>query len=220
MTELAVRVLGGLSVNAFDVAHLDRKARSLLLLLALARGSPVPVDALVDALWGDIPPSRPHDQVAVLASRVRRLLGRSRVERSDQGYRLRADWIDLVELDVVVREAERRLEAGETGTASAARAVLALLGGSVPEVRSETTWAAAEYAAATRLVQRARRVAAAGLLAAGEWRDALDLAAADLAADPFDEQAARAVMLAHTAGGRPAQALSTYATLRMGDDQQ
>ena len=214
MTELAVRVLGGLSVNALDVAHLDKKARSLLLLLALARGSPVPVDALVDALWGDIPPSRPHDQVAVLASRVRRLLGRSRVERTDQGYRLRADWIDLVELDVVVREAERRLEAGETGTASAARAVLALLGGSVPEVRSETTWAAAEYAAAIRLVQRARRVAAAGLLAAGEWRDALDLAAADLAADPFDEQAARAVMLAHAAAGRPAQALSTYATLR------
>ena len=215
MAELAVRVLGELTVDAFDVARLDRKARSLLLLLALARGTPVPVDAAVAALWGDPPPSRPHDQVAVLASRVRRLLGRDRVVRTDQGYRLHADWSDLTELEVMVREAERRLEAGEADlAASAVRAALALLRGPVPEVRAEASWAAAERAAAVRLVQRARRVAASGLLAAGEWRDALELAAADLVTDPLDEQAARTVMRAHCAAGRPAHALGVYAELR------
>lgn len=210
-----MRVLGELTVDGFDIAVLDRKARGLLLLLALARGRPVPVDAAVEALWGDAPPGRPADQVAVLASRVRRLLGRDRVERTSSGYRLHADWNDLTELDAVTREAERRLGAGETGAAaSASRAALALLRGPVPDVRTEADWAAAEHAAATRLVQRARRVAAAGLLAAGEWRDALELASADLDADPLDEQAARTAMRALAAGGRPAQALTVYADLR------
>lgn len=210
-----MRVLGELTVDGFDIAALDRKARGLLLLLALAGGRPVPLDAAVDALWGDAPPARPADQVAVLASRVRRLLGRDRVERTDVGYRLRADWTDLTELDAVVHEAERRLGAGETGAAaSAARAALALLRGPVPEVRAEADWAAAEWAAAARLVQHARRVAAAALLEAGEWRDALELASADLVADPLDEQAARVAMRAHAAAGRPAQALTVYADLR------
>lgn len=215
VSALAVRVLGELTVDGFDTAVLDRKARGLLLLLALACGRPVPVDAIVEGLWGDRPPGSPADQVAVLASRVRRLLGRERVERIDQGYRLHADWTDLTELDAVVHEAERRLAAGETGAAaSAARAAVALLRGPVPEVRAEAAWAAAEHATATRLVQRARRVAASGLLAAGEWRDALELASADLVADPLDEQAARTVMRAHVAGGRPAQALAVHADLR------
>lgn len=210
-----MRVLGELTVDGFDIAVLDRKARGLLLLLALAGGRPVPLDAAVDALWGDAPPGRPADQVAVLASRVRRLLGRDRVERTDGGYRLHADWTDLTELDAVVHEAERRLGVGETGAAaSAARAALALLRGPVPEVRTEADWAAAEWAAAARLVQHARRVAAAALLDAGEWRDALELASADLVADPLDEQAARIAMRAHAAAGRPAQALTVYADLR------
>lgn len=210
-----MRVLGELTVDGFDVAQLDRKARGLLLLLALARGGTVPVDAAVEALWGDDPPRRPGDQVAVLASRVRRLLGRDRVERTDRGYRLHADWCDLTELDAVTREAERRDAAGETGgAAAAARAALALLRGPVPEVRPEAAWAEAERLAAVRLVQRARRVAASSLLASGEWRDALELATADLVADPLDEQAARTAMRAHVAAGRPAQALAVHAALR------
>jgi len=215
VSALAVRVLGELTVDGFDLALLDRKARGLLLLLALSRGRPVPVDAAVEALWGDHPPRRPGDQVAVLASRVRRLLGRERVQRTDQGYRLCADWIDLTELDAVVQEAERRQAAGETGAAAAAsRAALALLRGPVPAVREEATWAGGERAAATRLVHRARRVAATGLLTAGDWRDALELASADLLADPLDEQAARTTMRCHAAAGRPAQALAVYAELR------
>ncbi|WP_183094192.1 winged helix-turn-helix domain-containing protein, partial [Nocardioides stalactiti] len=112
MAALSVRVLGELTVDGSDLSRLDRKARALLQLLALARGRPVPTDALVDALWGDAPPARPADQLAVLASRVRRVVGRDRVERTDGGYRLLADWIDLVELDSVVVEAERRHEGG------------------------------------------------------------------------------------------------------------
>ncbi|WP_183096444.1 BTAD domain-containing putative transcriptional regulator, partial [Nocardioides stalactiti] len=94
------------------------------------------------------------------------------------------------------------------------RVALALVRGRVPEPRTDAPWAIAEHAAAVRLVQRARRVAADALLDAGHWRDALDLAAADAQADPLDEEAVRTVMRAQAAGGRPALALAAYAGLR------
>jgi len=210
-----VRVLGELTVDGTDLTRLDRKARSLLRLLALARGGAVPSDTLVDALWGDAPPARPADQLAVLVSRLRRELGRDRVEHTDAGYRLHADWLDVAELAAVVGEAERRHAAGEVaGAVAAARVGLSLVRGPVPEPRTGSPWALAEHASAVRLVQRARQVATAALLEAGHWRDALDLAAADAHADPLDEEAVRAVMQAQAAGGRPGLALASYAALR------
>lgn len=210
-----MRVLGELSVDGTDLGRLDRKARSLLQLLALARGRPVPPDALADALWGDRPPAKPSDQLAVLASRLRRELGRDRVEHVDGGYRLRADRIDVDDLDKVVAEAERRAAAGEVaGAVAAARVGLALVRGPVPEVAHDDGWAGAERAAAVRLVQRARRVAATTLLAAGHWADALEIATSDSRADPLDEEAVRLVMRAQAAAGRPALALASYASLR------
>lgn len=212
---LSVRVLGELTVDGTDLSQLDRKTRGLLQLLALSRGRPVPADALVDALWGERPPARPTDQVAVLASRLRRALGRDRVERTDSGYRLCADSFDLTEVEAVVGEIERRRAAGEVaGAAAAARVALALLRGPVPEVRAESAWATAQTDAANRLVQRARRVAANALLDSGQWRDALEIASADTGTDPLDEQAWRTVMRAQAGGGRPALALSAYAALR------
>ncbi|WP_188113290.1 ATP-binding protein [Nocardioides humilatus] len=214
MAALSVRVLGELAVDGSDLSRLDRKARRLLRLLALARGRAITTDALVDALW-DEPPAKPADQVAVLASRLRRELGRERVERTDAGYRLHADWLDLTELEAVVTEAERRHADDEVaGAAATARIALALIRGPLPPLPTDAPWAVAEQDAAERLVRRARRVAAAALLAAGHWLDALDLAAADATSDPLDEQAVRTVMRAQAAGGRPALALAAYATLR------
>ncbi|MCX6401838.1 MAG: BTAD domain-containing putative transcriptional regulator [Propionibacteriales bacterium] len=215
MSALSVRVLGELTVDGTDLTRLDRKARGLLQLLALSCGRPASVDALVEAIWGDQSPARPGDQVAVLASRLRRELGRERVERTDSGYRLVADTFDLTELEAVVGEIERRQQAGEIGgAAAAARVALTLLRGPVPEVRTDAAWARSVQDAASRLVQRARRVAATALLDAGQWRDALEIAAADTGSDPLDEQAWRTVMRAQAAGSRPALALAAYAEMR------
>ncbi len=207
-----MHVLGELSVDGADVrARLDRKARTLLRLLALARGRPVGTEALVEALWPGQPPARPADQVAVLASRVRRELGREAVEHGDHGYRLAAP-TDLDELEAVVGEVERREATGEDPLPPA-RVALALAHGPVPPPASEVEWALADHAAATRLLRRAREVATAALLDAGAWPEALGLAGEDLAADPYDESAARAVMRAQAMAGRPALALATYADL-------
>ncbi|MGY2873717.1 DNA-binding SARP family transcriptional activator/tetratricopeptide (TPR) repeat protein [Marmoricola sp. URHA0025 HA25] len=216
MAALSVRVLGELSIDGVDVRSLaDRKARLLLRWLALARGTPVTAAALADALWGASPPSRPTDQVAVLASRLRRELGREAITHGDDGYRLVYDWLDLDELATVVSEAERRHREGNVaGAVTASRIALALVRGPLPEPDTDAEWLLAAHGAAQRLVRRARNVAATAMLASGDWLDALELATADAAANPYDEDAVRLAMRAEVLGGRPALALAAYAGLQ------
>jgi DNA-binding SARP family transcriptional activator len=75
-----VRLLGRFEIEGVDtIVVRSRKARTLLRVLGLARGAPVPLGRLVDVLWGDSPPSAPADQVSVLVSRLRAPLGAGRV---------------------------------------------------------------------------------------------------------------------------------------------
>lgn len=212
-----MRVLGDLEIDGLDTRTLaDRKARLVLRLLALARGRAISTAALADAVWGDNAPTKPADQVAVLISRLRRVLGREHIEYGDHGYQLHYDWLDLDELATVATEAERRHESGnDPGAVAASRIALTLVRGPLPALGTDADWAQADLAAATRLVRRTRRTAAAAMVETGEWLDALDLAAADLQDDPYDEEAARHLMRAHVLAGRPGAALAVFASLRV-----
>jgi DNA-binding SARP family transcriptional activator len=87
MKSLAVRLLGEFGVDGIDPAALgSRKPRVTLRLLALAQGRSVPSAILADTLWGDAQPARPDDQLSVLVSRLRSVLGRERIEHRDGGY--------------------------------------------------------------------------------------------------------------------------------------
>ncbi|MFY9892061.1 MAG: helix-turn-helix domain-containing protein, partial [Streptosporangiaceae bacterium] len=134
MKSLAVRLLGEFGVDGIEPAGLgSRKARIALHLLALGQGQPVTSDVLLDALWGDAPPARPEDQLAVLMSRLRSVLGRERIEHRDGGYVLHYDWLDAAELGHLVAEIERRRAAGNLiGAAAAARVSVSLLRGDTP----------------------------------------------------------------------------------------
>ena len=71
MKSLAVRVLSDFAVDGIEPQALgSRKARLALHLLALADRTVVPSGVLTDALWGDSPPARPDEQLAVLLSRL------------------------------------------------------------------------------------------------------------------------------------------------------
>ena len=73
MKSLAVRVLSDFGVDGVEPqAFGSRKARQALQLLALGAGQVVPSGVLIDALWADVPPARPDDQLAVLMSRLDR----------------------------------------------------------------------------------------------------------------------------------------------------
>ncbi len=216
MQTLAIRLLGDLGhldVDGVDpVALGSRKARSLLWLLAIARGAVVSSDAIIESLWAEDPPTRPADQVAVLVSRLRGVLGRERIEHGDSGYRLQYDWLDVDEVDALTAESERRCAAGNpSGAAAAARVSVSLLRSTPSGPDLAGPWAATQLASLERLVARARRVAADGLLASGSWLEAVDVASDSLARDPYDEQALRVVMRANGAGGRTAAALAAFA---------
>src|SRR5215470_20274000 len=136
MKSLAVRVLGDFGVDGIEPqAFGSRKARLVLHLLALGAGQAVPAGVLIDALWEEsAPPSRPEDQLAVLMSRLRSVLGRDRIEHRDQGYLLRCDWLDATELAVLAREMQARREGGHVmGAVAAARVALSLIRGDGPQ---------------------------------------------------------------------------------------
>jgi DNA-binding SARP family transcriptional activator len=215
MKSLAVRVLGEFAVDGVEPRALgSKKARQALHLLALAEDRPVPADTLADALWGDTPPARPDDQIAVLMSRLRSVLGRDRIEHRDTGYLLRYDWLDAAELAALTQEMQRRRAAGNVaGAAAAARIGLSLVRGSGPApVGGE--WAQRRRAELERLATRARELAAAVLLDAGDWIAAVDAAQAVLARDQYSESALRAQMRGYVMGGQVAAALAAYAAAR------
>ena len=215
MKSLAVRVLGDFGVDGVEPQAIgSRKARLALLLLALAEGQVVPSDVLIDALWTDAPPTRPDDQLAVLMSRLRSVLGRDRIEHRDHGYLLRCDWLDAAELAMLTDEVERRRGAGNVvGAAAAARVALSLLRGATP-VPLPGEWAQLRQAGLERLASRGRLAAATALLEAGDWVAAADAAAAALERDPYEEAALRVLLRAYVMGGQAAAALAAYASAR------
>jgi DNA-binding SARP family transcriptional activator len=215
MKSLALRVLSDFGVDGVEPQALgSRKGRLALCVLALAGGQVVPADVLVDTLWGDTPPAQPEDQLAVLISRLRSVLGRDRIQHRDRGYLLVCDWLDASELAALTEEMDRRRAAGNVlGAAAAARVALSLLRGyGLPSVSGE--WAQLRLAELDRLAGRARRVAATALFEAGDWMAAADAASTAVAADGYDEESLRILLRAHVAGGRVAAALSAYAQAR------
>jgi DNA-binding SARP family transcriptional activator len=215
MKSLAVRLLGEFSVDGVESQALgSRKARLALHLLALADGQIVSGDVLADSLWADAQPARPEDQLAVLMSRLRGVLGRDRIEHRGNGYVLHADWRDATELAQLTAEIDRRAGAGNiVGAAAAARVALSLLRGAGP-VQPPGEWAGLRRAALDRLIGRARLTAGDALLAAGDWMAAADTAAAALEHEPYEEAALRTLMRAYLAGGQAATALAVYARAR------
>src|SRR5579859_7308985 len=215
MKSLALRVLSGFGVDGVEPPTLgSRKGRLALCALALAEGQVVPADVLIDTLWGDAPPAQPEDQLAVLISRLRSVLGRDRIQHRDRGYLLVCDWLDASELAALTQEMDRRRAAGNVlGAAAAARVALSLLRGyGLPEVPGD--WAQLRLAELDRLAGRARRVAATALFEAGDWMAAADAATAAVAADGYDEESLRVLLRAYVAGGQVAAALAAYAQAR------
>jgi DNA-binding SARP family transcriptional activator len=215
MKSLAVRLLSDFGVDGVEPQALgSRKGRLALCVLALAGGQAVSAGVLADTLWGDAPPARPEDQLAVLISRLRSVLGRDRIQHRDQGYLLVCDWLDAAELAALTGEMERRRDAGNVlGAAAAARVALSLLRGyALPSVPGE--WAQLRLAELDRLARQARRMAAAALLEAGDWMAAADAATAAVEHDGYDEASLRVLLRAYVAGGRAAAALAAYAGTR------
>jgi DNA-binding SARP family transcriptional activator len=212
---LRLRLLGSMDIDGVERSRLgSRKARLLLARLALGRGRPVSAGELGEAIWPDgKAPARPTDQISVLVSRLRAVLGGDRIARVGGGYALRLDWLDVDALADLVAEARRRLASGSLAPArAAADAALALDRGPLLDEESDVPWLSAERTAAARTAVLAREVAAEIALAGADPWAAAEHAELVLAAEPYHEAALRALMIALAQSGRPARALALYAS--------
>jgi DNA-binding SARP family transcriptional activator len=209
--------------DAGDVALGSPQQRGLLSLLLL-RNTPVPIDDVVDALWGEDPPTSAHSTVRTYIARLRQVLPSGDVElrRSASGYHLvrpRAD-VDADEFGLLVDRAHQARRSGDvTGAAEALRSALDLWSGpALGGVR-------AEFAAAQRTrLEEARRAAREQFfdaeLALGRHEDiGADLGAA-VAERPLDARLTELWMIALHRVGRTAEALEAFRRLRTGLSDQ
>jgi DNA-binding SARP family transcriptional activator len=210
---LRVRVIGGLSVEGIAEHTLgSRKARLALRMLGIAQGRPVTIERLADVIWLDDQPRDPPAQVAVIMSRLRRVLGASRITHGDAGYALHADWVDLGAAADLASEADRRLHEGEPAAALAAAAAARVLLAH-PSLDSDA-WSIEERHALDRLGARSRHLVARAALAAGDLATGVEAAEQALDEDAYDEESLRLLMAALAAQGMSSSALAAYERLR------
>ncbi len=88
---LEIRLLGPLEVVDGRVQPIAGQGeRSLLAALACSAGRVMPVDRLIDDLWGENLPANPANALQVRVSKLRRQLGRF-ISTRPAGYILEAD---------------------------------------------------------------------------------------------------------------------------------
>src|SRR5687768_1624647 len=122
---MRVGLLGGLEVfdgqgRAVEVA--GAKLRSLLAALALHAGRVVPTEQLIDALWGDDPPTAVRNGLQGLASKLRRTLGSADlVAMRGDGYALElpAEAVDVHRFEHLVTAGQAAAAGGDLDDAVA-----------------------------------------------------------------------------------------------------
>lgn len=104
-----IRVLGPIDLETSNGARSvgGRNARRLLGALVVGAGRAVSSDRLQWAIWGDAPPRSADGSLQTYIARLRRLLGRDRIERLDHAYRLAVDrhHVDAIHFEDLVVEA-------------------------------------------------------------------------------------------------------------------
>jgi DNA-binding SARP family transcriptional activator/tetratricopeptide (TPR) repeat protein len=200
------------------------RQRSVLALLAVARGAVVPVDRIVDDLWHGQPPPRATGALQAYVSHLRRALEPDRPARGAAqvlvsvapGYALRLEdsQVDAWEFERLVKEATGAAGTDPRATSDMLGRALAAWRGPAYAEFSDTEWAAPEGARLEQL-----RVVALEHRAQAEIR--LGRAAAlipDLeihtSAHPLREEAWRLLALAHYQAGRQADALAVLRRVR------
>jgi DNA-binding SARP family transcriptional activator/tetratricopeptide (TPR) repeat protein len=222
---LRFRLLGPFGVEGELAAPVPvGKARRALAVLAEQAGDFVSVSALVEALWDADPPERADRNIAALVSRLRRALGRERIDGGVAGYRLVCDAlsVDLREAIELVERAERELRYGNFAlAASGAEQGAKQLAADVPLAgERDDPWVQQLRRTVARWLARARICWAGAALELGLPDVTVEEASAVLRSDPLDEQACRLVIRGHQRAGRSGAALVAYRQLQLAMSEQ
>ncbi|MBV2357735.1 winged helix-turn-helix domain-containing protein [Streptomyces sp. J2-1] len=191
--------------------------RALLAALLLREGRTATAAELIDALWGEEPPSQAVAALRTYASRLRKVLGADVLTSESGGYAVRA--LDTGALDLAVAQeltarAEKARTAGDvTEARQALRRALALWDGE-PLAGVPGPYAEAQR---VRLAEWRLQLLESRLdmdLEQGSHAEAVSELTALTAEHPLRERLRELLMLALYRSGRQAEALAVYADTR------
>ena len=119
-TSLEIRLLGPFEalVGGRRAEVTGPKRPALLALLALRCGRVVPVEVLVDALWGAEVPAAPRNAVQHHVSRLRAALGADSIAAAPDGYALASATVDALQFEELLAKARSAQRAGDAGQAA------------------------------------------------------------------------------------------------------
>jgi predicted ATPase/DNA-binding SARP family transcriptional activator len=215
--EVELGVLGPLEVRVAGrpVAVPGARQRALLAALLLRRGSVVPLDRLVDEVFGEQPPEEARNALQTYVARLRHALGPAAaiVVTRAPGYVLEvpADAVDVERftgLLVLAREAQ-----APTAALALLEQALALWRGPAYAEFAET-FARGEGLRLQELWLAAREDRAALLLGLGRAAEATAALEAIVAQEPWRERAVELLVSALAQAGRAGHALAAYARYR------
>jgi DNA-binding SARP family transcriptional activator len=198
----------------------SRSERGLLALLALNCGRVVSAGILIDALWGDSPPSSAAKGLQVHVSNLRKKLPAGVIETVPPGYVLTIDPESVDVLQFVHLLDAASLEVDPRARAAILSESLGLWRGSPLEDTAEHDVGRSE---ATRLEEMrldAEEQRFEALLAAGEDHSLVAELQASVDAEPLREERWSQLMVALFRAGRRSDALRTFQQLRHHLDEE
>jgi YVTN family beta-propeller protein len=209
------RLLGPLEVHdgVGPVSIEAPKQRALLALLLLGRGAALPVDRLVDGLWGERAPPTASKAVRVYVGQLRKALGGDAIVTRGAAYALPLEQhaLDIERFEQSAADAERLLEHGEPKQGlAAAESALCLWRGPALQDFAYEEFAQGEIA---RLEERRLSVLetrAEAWLELGRHEQLIAELPPLVREHPFRERLRGQLMLALYRSGRQAEALELY----------
>ena len=221
------RDLGPLTIEVVgrDRAVGGSRLESVLSVLLVAVDAVVPVDALIDAVWGSDPPPRVSGSLDTLIWRLRRILEPERPARSpstillteDLGYRLRipAGTVDSALFVAAAREAMAHQDSGDLESVlTVTDEALALWRGDPYQGVLDTGWLEPVRARLSELRVQVHRQRIGALLGSGQPERAVIELSPLLTAFPFHEKLWAQLMLGLYRSGRQAEALDAFRRAR------
>jgi DNA-binding SARP family transcriptional activator len=187
------------------------RQRAVLVCLLVRPNTVVPATRIVDEVWPDDPPATAVNLVQGYVSNLRKTLGRSAIETDGAGYRVRADWLDLVEFERLTESGARALDDDRADEARATlQAALELWRGPALGDLSDERVLQPFVARLEELRLLARQRLLEAELACGREDEAVAEAASLLHEHPLRERPRALLMLALYRCGRQAEALRVY----------
>jgi WD40 repeat protein/DNA-binding SARP family transcriptional activator len=201
------------------------KERTILACLIARAGRVVPVDDLIEELWGDRPPRNPEKALVSYVSRLRRALRPGRLSDTDpeliffrgDGYELEADGhlVDAHRFEQLAREGHRLLDTGRPAEADPVlEEALGLWRGAAYQGYRYTGFGAAEGERLDELRRAATEDLIDSRLAGGDPGQLVPELEAMVREEPLRERRWGQLMVALYRAGRQAEGLQAFTRAR------